>query len=251
MCLLVEQQQQQPIYQHQARVHDDESWEPYDAATSAAIAEAIGADPNGKLRLEGSPFELRFGTSAVSSKWLAYSKNPPATGILQVNVANDNSRVVRCAPKGYTPSPLAEELARLRNEMRRSVSKAPAAAPAVPSMHVGDPEVQTLIQKVCSKPSTQYLDARAAIQRVLGRRITQSEKEQVTAALGGEEAGKFAAAQQQAATAAAGAALVACGAAAAARAVHAAAESVVVTLTTPGPGQSMGGNVVKRELRPQ
>ena len=65
----------------------------YDTVDNAAIASAL-ARGDRAVRLPPKPFgtfEIRFGASATSSKWT----KPPKSGMLQVNLANHNSREVR------------------------------------------------------------------------------------------------------------------------------------------------------------
>ena len=72
----------------------------FDAADNAAIAHAL-ANGDAAVRLPPKPFgtfEIRFGASATSSKWT----KPPKSGMLQVNLANHNSREVRKWAVSYT-----------------------------------------------------------------------------------------------------------------------------------------------------
>ena len=65
----------------------------FDAADNAAIAQAL-ANGDAAVRLPPKPFgtfEIRFGAGATSSRMTT----PPKSGILQVNLANQNSREVR------------------------------------------------------------------------------------------------------------------------------------------------------------
>ena len=74
------------IFEHQA---PDGSWHPYDPQT-CAVLDGASRTPNACVRLNGLPFEIRFGAAARSSKM---PSSP--TGIMQVNYQNDNSRIVR------------------------------------------------------------------------------------------------------------------------------------------------------------
>lgn len=67
------------------------TWEAYSPAHNAQIAAAIAFNPNGSVRLDGIPFEVRFGSSAISAKVVQV----PETRMLQVNVNNQNSRTVK------------------------------------------------------------------------------------------------------------------------------------------------------------
>eukprot|EP01045_Picozoa_sp_COSAG04_P021705 COSAG04_NODE_2362_length_4267_cov_3.208973_5_plen_424_part_00 len=65
----------------------------FDAADNAAIAQAL-ANGDAAVRLPPKPFgtfEIRFGAGATSSRMTT----PPKSGMLQVNLANQNSREVR------------------------------------------------------------------------------------------------------------------------------------------------------------
>ena len=65
----------------------------FDAADNAAIAHAL-ANGDAAVRLPPKPFgtfEIRFGASATTSRLTT----PPKSGMLQVNLANQNSREVR------------------------------------------------------------------------------------------------------------------------------------------------------------
>jgi len=78
-----------------------QGWEMYSREQNHTIAAAVGdRSPwqfNGTVPLPGTPFEVRFGSAAVSRKM----QRPPATGILQVNTKTENSRVVRDAECPY------------------------------------------------------------------------------------------------------------------------------------------------------
>ena len=76
-------------------------WTPYDAQCTAAIAAAMGNCPaGGAVNLPGGiPFEVRWGTQATSAKM----PTPPPEGMIQVNTANQNTRVVRRAAGGSVP----------------------------------------------------------------------------------------------------------------------------------------------------
>ena len=76
-------------FSHQAR---DGTWAPYSDEQCSLIAGAIDASPaGGVLRLPGIPFEVRWGGRATSLHVTA----PPPTGMLQVNVKNENTHYVR------------------------------------------------------------------------------------------------------------------------------------------------------------
>ena len=75
-------------FEHQ---NPDGTWEPYSKEQDALIADAFTRDANGRVGLPGLPFELRFGTAAVSAR----RRVAPASGIIQVNTRNENTRIVR------------------------------------------------------------------------------------------------------------------------------------------------------------
>ena len=82
-----------PQYSHRA---PSGAWEPYSADQCRAIEQAVAAAPGGgTLQLHvgaGLAFELRWGSRAESGKMnLTRCK----TGMMQVNLANDNTREVR------------------------------------------------------------------------------------------------------------------------------------------------------------
>ena len=67
-------------------------WERYDDAASERISRAFAAAPaGGVVALEGLPFEVRWG-SAATSRRLA---RRPYSGVIQVNVTTENTRLVR------------------------------------------------------------------------------------------------------------------------------------------------------------
>ncbi|KAH8059895.1 hypothetical protein JL720_13705 [Aureococcus anophagefferens] len=71
------------------------AWHGYDAKTNAAIEAARPLEATLTLRYPDNPekyrtFEIRFGAKAVSRRL----KSPPSSGIIQVNVADENTRVV-------------------------------------------------------------------------------------------------------------------------------------------------------------
>ena len=71
------------------------AWHGYDAKTNAAIEAARPLEATLTLRYPDNPekyrtFEIRFGAKAVSRRL----KSPPTSGIIQVNVADENTRVV-------------------------------------------------------------------------------------------------------------------------------------------------------------
>ncbi|KAH8062511.1 hypothetical protein JL722_3430 [Aureococcus anophagefferens] len=70
------------------------AWHGYDAKTNAAIEAARPLEATLTLRYPDNPekyrtFEIRFGAKAVSRRL----KSPPSSGIIQVNVADENTRV--------------------------------------------------------------------------------------------------------------------------------------------------------------
>lgn len=74
--------------------HTDGSgkWEPYDASQCALIAGAMQLQPlGGCVALPDIPFEVRWGAHATSKKM----SSAPETGIIQVNIKTENTRVVR------------------------------------------------------------------------------------------------------------------------------------------------------------
>ena len=77
------------VFSHQG---PDGAWEPYDAARCLEIQAAIDAQgPDGAVQLDGIPFEVRWGSRATSSR----VATPPDEGMIQVNLKNDNTRIVR------------------------------------------------------------------------------------------------------------------------------------------------------------
>ncbi|KAK7248258.1 hypothetical protein SO694_00129080 [Aureococcus anophagefferens] len=69
------------------------AWHGYDAKTNAAIEAARPLEATLTLRYPDNPekyrtFEIRFGAKAVSRRL----KSPPSSGIIQVNVADENTR---------------------------------------------------------------------------------------------------------------------------------------------------------------
>ncbi|KAH8049809.1 D-arabinose 1-dehydrogenase [Aureococcus anophagefferens] len=70
---------------------DQGAWHRYAPEQSVLIAVALGQNPNGAAKLPGGPFEVRFGDFATSRKMAT----APDTGMVQVNTASDNTRVVR------------------------------------------------------------------------------------------------------------------------------------------------------------
>ena len=84
------------VFSHQG---PDGAWEPYDAARCLEIQAAIDAQgPDGAIQLDGIPFEVRWGSRATSSR----VATPPDEGMIQVNLKNDNTRIVRrsTGPRG-------------------------------------------------------------------------------------------------------------------------------------------------------
>ena len=76
-------------FSHQAR---DGTWAPYSDEQCSLIAGAIDASPaGGVVRLPGIPFEIRWGCRATS----VHVTSPPPTGMLQVNLKNENTHYVR------------------------------------------------------------------------------------------------------------------------------------------------------------
>ena len=77
------------VFSHQG---PDGAWEPYDAARCLEIQAAIDAQGvDGAIQLEGIPFEVRWGSRATSSR----VATPPDEGMIQVNIRNENTRIVR------------------------------------------------------------------------------------------------------------------------------------------------------------
>ena len=77
------------VFSHQG---PDGAWEPYVAARCLEIQAAIDAQgPDGAVQLDGIPFEVRWGSRATSSR----VATPPEEGMIQVNIRNDNTRIVR------------------------------------------------------------------------------------------------------------------------------------------------------------
>ena len=77
------------VFSHQG---PDGAWEPYDAARCLEISAAMEAQgPDGAVQLDGIPFEVRWGSRATSSR----VATPPEEGMIQVNLKNDNTRIVR------------------------------------------------------------------------------------------------------------------------------------------------------------
>ena len=74
----------------------DGVWTPYGAQEVQIFEQNRMANPNAVIRLPNAPFEVRFGQSARSAKM----PTPPDTGIVQVNVNNENTRVVRRREEG-------------------------------------------------------------------------------------------------------------------------------------------------------
>ena len=68
------------------------SWMPFSTHISRLIADAQAASSDGgQLRLPDLPFEVRWGSRATSWRM----PQAPPTGMIQVNVHNGNTRVVR------------------------------------------------------------------------------------------------------------------------------------------------------------
>jgi len=93
-------------FSHQA---PNGTWEPYKPEQCVLVANAMAQAPQGgRAALPGIPFEVRWGTEACSAKWSV----APDTGILQVNVKTENTRLVRKeapqAPPTAHPAPAAQ-----------------------------------------------------------------------------------------------------------------------------------------------
>ena len=74
--------------------HQDSSgmWHRYSDYECHAISQAMAQRPGGgQLKLSTGPFEIRWGELATSAKM----PTPPATRIIQVNTATQNTRIVR------------------------------------------------------------------------------------------------------------------------------------------------------------
>ena len=70
----------------------DGAWHSFDASQNEVLERAFQADaPSCRLAVGGQTFEVRFGANAVSQRMPA----PPPTGMIQVNLASENTRVVR------------------------------------------------------------------------------------------------------------------------------------------------------------
>ena len=66
----------------------DGTWTSYSADVAALIHAAQAAKPaGGRLALPSGPFELRWGVEATSKKL----SKPPPTGMIQVNLTNENT----------------------------------------------------------------------------------------------------------------------------------------------------------------
>ena len=76
------------VFDHQG---PDGSWTPFRQEDCLQIKKAMDSKDDGVVKLEGIPFEVRWGDKAVSKKM----PNPPDEGMIQVNIKNDNTRVVR------------------------------------------------------------------------------------------------------------------------------------------------------------
>ena len=126
-------------------VGPDLSVSPYSKADSLLIARARTAGeasvrvsdvtlPSGVV----TQFEVRFGAHAVSRK----RSTPPATGMIQVNVANDNTRTVQELPAG------AQRVA--------SATPRPSAPPLVPnsSLNISCPPPGRVMQPGPTAPAT-------------------------------------------------------------------------------------------------
>jgi hypothetical protein len=70
----------------------DGKWRDYTLIQSAQIAKAMVPCSDGIVRLEGLPFEIRWGGAAISPRM----PEMPKTKMIQVNTANGNTRVARC-----------------------------------------------------------------------------------------------------------------------------------------------------------
>eukprot|EP01052_Picozoa_sp_SAG31_P054498 SAG31_NODE_14541_length_800_cov_1.326676_1_plen_214_part_01 len=84
---------QPPLFSQ--RAHADAPWEPYEPAFSLAIADAIEISPDGGYIwcpfANGNTFQVRWGAEACSARM----PSPPSSGMVQVNVNNDNTRVAQ------------------------------------------------------------------------------------------------------------------------------------------------------------
>lgn len=69
----------------------DGEWTSYPVDTAQEIGAAFAQNSNGGTISISPPFEVRWGSEATSSKM----KKTPDTGMIQVNTANQNTRVVR------------------------------------------------------------------------------------------------------------------------------------------------------------
>jgi len=111
----------EPQYEHRVA---GGPWTPYDAEQNSIIAKAHATSPNGVCELPGTPFEVRFGTLAKSSKMASTT-----TGIMQVNSVSQNSREVRIRPGTDVPTPPADKSVELRLQ-ENAIGRSPSAVVA-------------------------------------------------------------------------------------------------------------------------
>ena len=90
---------QQPVVRAFCHVSGDGTKTSYSDADNRLISEAQ-ARGLPAVRLSGG-FEVRLGANAVSSKW----DTPPSSGMIQVNLANDNARLVKALSSGSPSAP--------------------------------------------------------------------------------------------------------------------------------------------------
>ncbi|KAH8095811.1 hypothetical protein JL720_3142 [Aureococcus anophagefferens] len=108
------------------------AWHGYDAKTNAAIEAARPLEATLTLRYPDNPekyrtFEIRFGAKAVSRRL----KSPPSSGIIQVNVADENTRRRRRRRRAALPRAAPVAAAQNRADdaaARHSGSKMDAAS---------------------------------------------------------------------------------------------------------------------------
>ena len=78
------------VFDHQG---PDGTWTPFRAEDCLKIKKAMDKNDDGVVKLDGVPFEVRWGSKATSKKMPAR----PDTAMIQVNIKNDNTRIVSTA----------------------------------------------------------------------------------------------------------------------------------------------------------
>ena len=76
------------VFDHQG---PDGTWTPFRAEDCLKIKKAMDKNDDGVVKLDGVPFEVRWGSKATSKKM----PTRPDTDMIQVNIKNDNTRIVR------------------------------------------------------------------------------------------------------------------------------------------------------------